>query len=366
MLQFPDVYAQAEQVVVLDGELQNASLDASVEEKAVRLCISGWMRRVWTLEEGVIGRDRLFIKFREGLSPFPERISSLYDTIGLNSVQFLGQYLPSRPVFQIVTHMEGPSAPADDDETKTAIANLLVAVQYRTTSRLEDESICFGYLLKMNVAPLFEETTADLRMQKFLTNLSKGVRSLPAHFVFTQERKLQAYGFRWAPKSFTAIQPGDVPRLLQSLHGSPARFDTSGLRYKHLAFLLQMRPETKLNKTIYFDDVKQRLCRRVDLHPEHLDVLADLDMSCQLALLVTNAVLGAAALVAVQQHEVDSEAQVTYYTRLLCPATTMLIPGMRLEGDERIFSFGGGDLHPSAYTVCTAKWIAGDLSWHVG
>ena len=95
-------------------------------------------------------------------------------------------------------------------------------------------------------------------------------------------------------------------------------------------------------------------------------ILADFDTSSQLALLVTNDVLGAAALVTVQRNEVDNEAQVTYYARWMCPATTMLIPDMRLESDERIFSFGGGDWHPPTYSVCTAKWISNDSWWHIG
>jgi hypothetical protein len=366
MLQFPDVYAQAKRVVVLDGELQRASVDASYEELGVRICISGWMRRVWTLEEGVIGRDRLWIKFREELIPLPEWIPSLTDTIGLSAERFLGQYLPPRPVFRIAADVEGSAAPEHQEGTKAIIANILMAVQFRTTSRLEDESICFGYLLGMDMAPLFEETTAGSRMRKFLTNLSQGVRHLPAHFVFTREPKLQTDGFRWAPKSFTAIEPGDLPRLLRSLNRSPARFDAAGLQHKYLAFLLQMPPNGKLQKTIYFDDVKQKLWRMVDLRPGQSDIWAEVDTSSQLALLVTNDVLGAAALVAVQQTEQDAHGQIRYHARWVCAAVSMLIPGLRFENGERVFSFGDGDWHPSAYNVCTAKWIAHDAWWHIG
>jgi hypothetical protein len=366
MLQFPDVYEQAKRVVVLDGELQRASVRASHEEVGVRICVSGWMRRVWTLEEGVIGRDKLWIKFREGLMPLPEWVPSLTDTISLNAIRFLSQYLPPRPVFMIAADGEGSPGPGHQDESKTIIANILMAVQFRTTSRLEDESICFGYLLKMDMVPLFEETTAGSRMRKFLTNLSQGIRYLPAHFVFTREPKLQADGFRWAPTSFTAIKSGDLPRLLRSLSRSPAHFSAAGLQHKYLAFLLQMPPNGKLQKTIYFDDVKQKLWRMVDLHVRQSDIWADVDTSSQLALLLTNDVLGAAALVAVQETEQDAHGQIRYHARWVCPATSMLIPDLRFEDGERVFSFGNGDGHPAAYNVCTAKWIADSAWWHIG
>jgi hypothetical protein len=57
-------YENAAKVLVLDSELEAASAKAHAEEVLIRITCSGWMRRLWTLQEGALTRILLF-QFKE-------------------------------------------------------------------------------------------------------------------------------------------------------------------------------------------------------------------------------------------------------------------------------------------------------------
>jgi len=57
-------YESARKVLVLDSELEVASIDTSPEELLMRISCCGWMRRLWTLQEGALAKE-LFFQFKE-------------------------------------------------------------------------------------------------------------------------------------------------------------------------------------------------------------------------------------------------------------------------------------------------------------
>ena len=61
-----EVYAYAEKVLVLDSQIQASSGKKSYEESLVRINLSGWMQRAWTLEEATVGGILLF-QFNDGV-----------------------------------------------------------------------------------------------------------------------------------------------------------------------------------------------------------------------------------------------------------------------------------------------------------
>lgn len=65
-----ETHERAYQVLVLDAELETYSMQcgtdansSSVAEAMMRIFLSGWMRRLWTLQEGVLARN-LHVKFK--------------------------------------------------------------------------------------------------------------------------------------------------------------------------------------------------------------------------------------------------------------------------------------------------------------
>jgi hypothetical protein len=67
-----EVYARATFTVVLDSELQAFNFrGCSDEELALRMGLSGWMRRAWTFQEGALASSWLRFLFKDGISPLP-------------------------------------------------------------------------------------------------------------------------------------------------------------------------------------------------------------------------------------------------------------------------------------------------------
>ena len=61
-----EVYANSEKVLVLDEQLLQSSSKTSYEECLMRISLSSWMQRAWTLEEAVVGGILLFM-FKDGV-----------------------------------------------------------------------------------------------------------------------------------------------------------------------------------------------------------------------------------------------------------------------------------------------------------
>lgn len=60
------VYSSAMFTIVLDAELQRTSCICEAEENLMRIAISGWMRRAWTFQEGILANLRLRVRFADG------------------------------------------------------------------------------------------------------------------------------------------------------------------------------------------------------------------------------------------------------------------------------------------------------------
>ena len=260
-------YKAADRVLVLDSELQRNTMRCSMEEILIRVCLCGWMRRLWTLQEGVFGREGLRFQFLEGPIEIPRSYNSVSNSIGLNAISFLNRYLP----FSLSRDLLGSKPNSADLEERYYLARLLMALQYRTTSKAEDETLCFGTLLHEDIAPLTSIRGLDQRAERFLFMLMKRGIRMPPHFLFTDEPKLQTRGFRWAPASFSAIETVDAHILVDSLQKEGANFDGQGLYYNFDGYEISFGSEP-LKNIIWFwaekdpgqeyrcDDVEKALC----------------------------------------------------------------------------------------------------------
>lgn len=223
------VYEQASIVLVLDAELLRISArQSSMEEKLLRICISGWMRRLWTLQEGVLGGSRTRFQFLDDAIELPSSMDSNHNTIGHRALELIHRYVPTRiqsfskTQFKPTTNREGRS--------KTAIMALLIALQYRTTSRLTDETICVAPLLGEDTSTIVAFSTAEDRMIGLLGLLQQSNVIMPPHILFCGGEKLQRENFRWSPLSFTRMGTVDAQWSLESLQkGGEAQISSEGL-----------------------------------------------------------------------------------------------------------------------------------------
>ena len=188
-----ETYRNASKVLVFDGELLRHSRNAPVLELYMRIKLSSWMRRLWTLQEGVLGKD-VWFQFSDG----PRALSEI-DNVLSSGQNRSGEFLytryghDSRALFGPFVRSSG-RVPAEN------FAGFWKSVLMRSTSHEDDETICLATILGFDPSPILKIPKSDLdkRMIQFLCS----VKRIPAFILFQEPPRLSEVGFRWAPRSF--------------------------------------------------------------------------------------------------------------------------------------------------------------------
>ena len=218
-----ETYRRANQVLVLDMELQQTLSTSSRTELTTRILCCGWMRRLWTLQEALLSDDRpncrkLYIQFSDGSIPFNSLIQTGILTLQ-NSEKALGALFSRLPQYGNV---------AGNFSTLTR------ALEYRKTSRPKDEALCLISILGGDMKRLADIESADERMQAFYSML----KELPSEILFHKGRSLNTDGYRWAPMSFLSSCKSQV--ALTSSRAPLATHDSQGLYVKFPGFLVSV------------------------------------------------------------------------------------------------------------------------------
>ncbi len=172
--------------------MQCSSIGKSYTEIFTRITCSTWLRRLWTLQEATLNRNLLF-QFADRALYAGSR-SALYHTRARDNVErpwdlvawecnrYVFNFLDVFPYFNYAERL----------------STVWDALEYRTTSRENDEPLCIAMLLELNVDALQKEPDA-CSVRKFW-RLHEEDR-LPAQILFVPGPKLQVKGLRWAPRN---------------------------------------------------------------------------------------------------------------------------------------------------------------------
>ncbi|OCH84933.1 hypothetical protein OBBRIDRAFT_807893 [Obba rivulosa] len=144
-------YGKAELVLVIDSGIRKCSVRAHLKQKQLWVFTSGWMQRLWTLQEAM---HRLLM--RKG--------ADVDEASRLPMIRF---------------------------------GHVLNCLEWRTTSKAEDETLAISSLLHVDAFEL-----VNLAPEKRMMTLLLRVRNVPSQLVFMTGPKLDIPGFRWAPKTF--------------------------------------------------------------------------------------------------------------------------------------------------------------------
>ena len=256
-----ETYKRADQVLVLDTELQQASSTGSRAELATRILCCGWMRRLWTLQEALLSDSRpncqkLYIQFLDGPIPFNSLLDSK-DILSLhNSETALAALFTRLPQF---------------GNSVQNLSTLTRALEYRRTSRPKDEALCLISILGGDVKRLVDIASADQRMQAFYSLLTE----LPSEIIFHKGRGLDIDGYRWAPASFLTSSKSQV--ALGPSYAPSAIHDSQGLHVKFPGFLVSAKKnQVSTSYGLYFKDSEGApKLRRLSLYLEELDYNVD-------------------------------------------------------------------------------------------
>ena len=240
-------FHEARAVLVLDRELEIVNpTTSSFLELGIHILSSGWMKRLWTLQEATfasdaLGEDRIFLQMRD--YPFPyqkydrNRLArtardgstmldihaqerSVLDEIGI--ILLLAEQIPS--VRAVRSDVVGGWSP---------LYSIALAIEHRTTSKAEDVPLCVTSLLGKDVAPILAADDLEGRMANFYVL----VREIPLGILWARAtglKKLTAAPFRWAPCSLA-----HCPHT--AFMGWPIVVcDTSGLHVRYPGFILKL------------------------------------------------------------------------------------------------------------------------------
>ncbi|OCH91377.1 hypothetical protein OBBRIDRAFT_825367 [Obba rivulosa] len=185
------IYGEADVVLVIDSGIRSCSVSAALEDKLLRVLSSGWMQRLWTLQEGMLARKLVF-EFADGLVtmqdllPHTEVRGVTLNLLRASLSRMMETLLRRRD--ELVDSLIGLHKFRLDE-----VARLLFA---RTTSKPEDETLAIASLLDVDPAEL-----VSLPPNKRMMMLLLKIRNLPPNIIMTGGPRLDEPGFRWAPQS---------------------------------------------------------------------------------------------------------------------------------------------------------------------
>jgi hypothetical protein len=189
--QMKKTYEGASSTLILDEELlQSRYCFETWEETLIRINLSGWMRRLWTLHEAVQSK-RMSFQFANGavdLEDLTKRISppvpGMFNVVGQKAVSALEE------AFTLCKERDG----------HVRMARLWTLMRWRLTSWVQDETICMMNMLgvRREIVHDFATTPDFLRLKRFLLLYDR----YPAELIFIPGARLAETGWAWSPASW--------------------------------------------------------------------------------------------------------------------------------------------------------------------
>lgn len=253
--QMKDTYEWSDKVLILDSELES-NTKSDPTESLMRITLSGWMRRLWTLQEGVLG-SRLFFRFadgffdieevhelvlpRSGSHDSTERIQTTYGMPVNDAMSFfwkmcsLRANVVDRPTKKLIgfVRIKTPLNPivSESNRRSHAIMETFVASRYRSSSRQEDEFLCLGSLLAWKISGLSQVPIAQ-RMRRLLEQQTE----LPQGLIFFAGERMKEAGWKWAVNGFGNSSTLQLDANIQDV--SVGTRDENGFKVEYSGIIL--------------------------------------------------------------------------------------------------------------------------------
>ncbi|KAH6643241.1 hypothetical protein C7974DRAFT_387100 [Boeremia exigua] len=189
-------YAAASSVLVLDQEFCGSSIGGhglirksralTNVEAVARILASRWMRRLWTLQEGLLAK-KLLLLFSEGAVDIDHIIAGVKQYADNNEPGHVAAGQLARGLESMIDFKE-----VDLYGRLIRVWNASIG---RTTSRPGDVPICMASTIGLD-AGVLHTIPAEHRVTRFYTLLEE----IPQSIIFSGAEKLTEPGFRWADR----------------------------------------------------------------------------------------------------------------------------------------------------------------------
>lgn len=196
-------YQDSGMVLVLDAELYHTRLGKNLEG-IMRLICSNWMRRLWTLQEGILGGRRLHILFKDGALDLWKELDKLKGE--LKKTPWTCHPMISfavRTGIQQSVRVSGPGK----------MSWLFSDMNWRSTTRQTDEALVLANMLGLDTTN-FYQTPAKDRMKRVISMM----QAFPQRIIFAPGPRFDEEGYRWVLRSFTERCPFSLSSNLGKVH----------------------------------------------------------------------------------------------------------------------------------------------------
>ena len=203
------IYAEAVAVLIIDPWLMAIPSTADMSEVCARVYAAGWSRRLWTHQEGYLGKDvyyqfqdkpiafgeidKMANEYQERLARQGYPVSFPLEASSKTSFYYTG----IKPFINGISEEH-----FNEDQRWIVYEHLAKSLGYRATTNVSDELLCIASIIGLDVKTYTRiedknnnERTAELRMQEFLKRIGRFRQGI----IFNSYRRLTIPGYRWAP-----------------------------------------------------------------------------------------------------------------------------------------------------------------------
>ncbi|KAI9777330.1 MAG: hypothetical protein M1839_008938 [Geoglossum umbratile] len=250
-----NVYTKAHRVMILDSELLSVDHITKQETMLRIMTCSGWMRRLWTFQEGVYAHQRAYVYFRNTAVRIPYIVDRLMveDSRGnfplFSEPVIYDAYAHWLSHFRMLQESLSPYKRFENSILRTKkpdqcylMSLVWTTVMGRTTSKEMDRPVIMASLLGLDTAeildipikPLVKDTGEVVpggpaeRMRKLYEMMPR----FPQSIIFQYGERFPEQGWRWAvtsckldaSNSGTRIRLGGTPGRILLPHGLSVSF----------------------------------------------------------------------------------------------------------------------------------------------
>jgi hypothetical protein len=239
-----NVYQRAEHVLVLDSGLMSYAVQhQDISEQAVRIFTSNWVRRLWTLQEGALANS-LYFQFADRAVSALE-LYSAFPAVMVVSLQHQALCMDfAQEFWNLRDFFHGPNSRPGNNNSSRQLGNLDRSLQFRGVSVPTDEPLCIGALMSLDLAAIVNVEPKEDRMQMVWQLLANCMGGLPAQIIFFEEHKINAAGWRWAPRSLLQVEKGIFPpetRVIRWVETQLGKPTPRGLRVSYSGYRITIQ-----------------------------------------------------------------------------------------------------------------------------
>ncbi|KAH8589607.1 hypothetical protein B0O99DRAFT_725020, partial [Bisporella sp. PMI_857] len=241
------VYLSAKNMIVLDNSLMDQEKGHKYSEAAIKITMSPWMRRLWTLQEAVYSKSIWFV-FRHGTPCHMEELEDSFHKENKSLSSGLAEV--TRAYHDMMLgHLRSNLLQKREKYMvdRAFVAATWKAAQWRTTSEDHHEALALAILFQLDVESFVSwipggsgtKEEVNARMRKLLELLSKENPLVPSGMIFLPGEPLTEEGYRWAPRTWLSAHDIDSPDPLLLTIDQPASLRKgAGLEVNFPGFIL--------------------------------------------------------------------------------------------------------------------------------